>query len=57
MGTFLYSTVWHYRPYALPNPWVPFQIKISPAIKTKGFKTIITNVKFRAFLMGGANSA
>lgn len=25
-------------------------------MKTKGYKTIITNVKFRAFLMGGANS-
>jgi hypothetical protein len=56
LGTFLYSTVWHYRPHALPNPWTPHKVKISPAIKTKGYKTIITNVRFRAFLIGGANS-
>ena len=57
MGTFLFSNVWHYRVNALPNPWTAHKVKISPAIKTKGFKTIITNTRFRAFLMGGANSS
>ena len=26
-------------------------------MQTKGYKTIITNVRFRAFMMGGTNSS
>ena len=29
---------------------------MSPAMRTKGHKTVITNTRFRAFIMGGANS-
>jgi len=33
------------------------QLRISPAMMTKGgFKTIITQKRFRAFLIGGTNS-
>ena len=56
LGTFLYGNVWFYRAYTKPSQWTYNQVKISPALKTKGFKTVITNNRFRAFLMGGANS-
>ena len=56
LGTFLYSSVWHYHARA-QNPWSVKKIKISPAMVTKGYKTIITNIKFRAFMMGGTDSS
>mmetsp|Transcript_16106 Transcript_16106/g.15504 ORF Transcript_16106/g.15504 Transcript_16106/m.15504 type:complete len:81 (+) Transcript_16106:336-578(+) len=29
---------------------------MSPSIVTKGYRTVITSVRFRAFLIGGTNS-
>jgi hypothetical protein len=55
LGTFLIGKVWHYRPHG-PDPWMCHKVRISPALTTKGYKTIITNNKFRAFLVGGASS-
>ena len=55
LGNFLYSKLWLYQANAL-NPWTEKKIKISPAMETKGYKVIITNVRFRAFMMGGTNS-
>lgn len=31
-------------------------MRISPSLITKGYKTIITNSRFRAYLIGGNNS-
>jgi len=56
LGTFLFGDIWLYHHDAKPNPWTCRKIKISPVMVTKGFKTVITNVRFRAFLMGGTNS-
>jgi hypothetical protein len=55
LGTFLYSKLWLYQANS-KRPWSDKKIKISPAMQTKGYKTIITNVRFRAFMMGGSNS-
>mmetsp|Transcript_39537 Transcript_39537/g.60378 ORF Transcript_39537/g.60378 Transcript_39537/m.60378 type:complete len:212 (+) Transcript_39537:202-837(+) len=57
MGTFLFGDIWYYYHDAKPIPWKCHKIKISPALVTKGFKTVITNTRFRAFLIGGTNSA
>lgn len=56
MGTFLFGNVWFYRPHAVNREWECHQVKISPALKTKGYKTVITNSRFRTFIIGGANS-
>jgi len=56
LGTFLYTSIWLYWANALPNPWSARRIKISPVMSTKGYKTVITNCRFRAFIMGGNNS-
>ena len=56
LGTFLYTHVWFYHADAKPNPWTARKIKISPAMVTKGYKTVITNTRFRAFMIGGTNS-
>lgn len=56
LGTFLYTNVWFYHADAKPNPWTSRKIKISPAMVTKGYKTVITNTRFRAFMIGGTNS-
>ena len=57
LGTFLYGEVCHYFHDARPNPWRRSKIRISPALATKGHRTVITNKRFRAFLIGGINSA
>ena len=54
-GTFFYARVWFYYPLAT-NPWLSHQVRISPSLITKGFKTIITNKRFRAYLIGGNSS-
>lgn len=55
LGTFLYTNIWHY--YARSEkPWHAHKVKISPAMQTSGYKTIITNDRFRVFIMGGTNS-
>ena len=56
LGTFLYTNIWLYYANALPSPWTPRKIKISPVMATKGYKTVITNCRFRAFVIGGNNS-
>ena len=55
-GKFFYSRVWFFNSLA-ENPWTFTQVSIPPSISTKGgFKTIITNKRFRCFLVGGSNS-
>ena len=49
LGTFFFAKVWYFYNKAT-NPW------ISPSLITKGYKTIITNSRFRAYLIGGNNS-
>ena len=55
-GTFFFARVWFFHVNAHPNPWSSQQVRISPSLVTKGFKTIITSGRFRAYLIGGSNS-
>ena len=55
-GKFFYAKVWYFYANSLPNPWSSSLIRISPSLITKGYRTIITNKRFRAFLVGGSNS-
>eukprot|EP00347_Sterkiella_histriomuscorum_P007939 403346987 len=54
-GTFFFAKVWFFHVNAT-DPWSHSLIRISPSLITKGYKTIITHKRFRAYLIGGNNS-
>jgi len=55
LGTFFFAKLWYFHANA-ENPWSSHQVRISPSLITKGYKTIITNRRFRGYLIGGTNS-
>jgi hypothetical protein len=62
-GRLLYARVWYFNMATVKqgssdyNPWTFQQIRISPSMMTKGgYRTVVTQNRFRAFLIGGNNS-